>query len=289
VLVFERDVARLAELYAIGVCGAITVNVLCCAVNRRLDISSRQRTAMTALGVFLAVVALTIAGTKWNATAFAGGLVGLALVTRQGMAWQRSRLPEAVPEPAHGWLAELERGPIDLDPSRPRVMLAARGRYQAEFAVDLARRRGATLFTIFVRTLRVMDVTPGAVPRVENDPDALESLGTVAVLARQYRVPFVPIYVTSPDIVDEILDYTVTYGCDTLILGKSRRRWFSRRIEGDVVTRVAQSLPNEVALITRDADPHPMPPPPPPLGAPVSAPPVPAADDGAADVPAGPT
>ena len=44
-----------------------------------------------------------------------------------------------------------------IDPGKPRIMLAARGRYQAEFAVDLARRRGGTLFAIFVRTIRVLD------------------------------------------------------------------------------------------------------------------------------------
>jgi exodeoxyribonuclease-3 len=55
-------------------------------------------------------------------------------------------------------------------------MLAARGRGQAEFAVDMARQRGATLFVIYVRTLRVLDMRPGAVPRIENDPQAQVAL-----------------------------------------------------------------------------------------------------------------
>jgi hypothetical protein len=65
--------------------------------------------------------------------------------------------------------------------------------------------------------------------------------------------------------VEEILDNTVTYGCDTLIMGKTRRSMFARKLEGDVVSRVAMGLPDGTALITRDAAPHPLPPPPPPV------------------------
>lgn len=63
-----------------------------------------------------------------------------------------------------------------------------------------------------------------------------------------------PIYVTSTDITGEILDYTVTYGCDTLIMGKTRRTLLSRKLSGDVVTQVAEHLPDNVALLTRSAD-----------------------------------
>jgi nucleotide-binding universal stress UspA family protein len=133
-------------------------------------------------------------------------------------------------------------------------MLAARGRYQSEFAVDLARRRQAALFAVYVRTLRLIDVQPGKMPRVEDDPEAQESLGTTALVARQAGVPFVPIYVTSSDIAGEILDYTVTYGCDVLIMGKSRRSMVSRTIHGDVVAQVAEHLPDTVSLLLRSAD-----------------------------------
>ena len=175
-----------------------------------------------------------------------------------GVRWLLARVKKEAEEPLEtpeqGWLAELKKPTIEIDPSKPAIMLAARGRNQSEFAVDMARRRGATLYAIFVRTLRIMDVVPGKIPRVEEDPEAQEALGTTAVLAREAGVPFVPIYVTSPSIVEEILDYTVTHACDTLIMGKSRRSFFARKLEGDVVNRVGEMLPEEVALITRAAE-----------------------------------
>jgi amino acid transporter/nucleotide-binding universal stress UspA family protein len=254
VLAIVQDVEILAELYVIGVCGAVTTNILSCAVNRRLPIGRGERRGMWALGIFLAAITITIILTKPRATLFAGTVITVVLVTRYGLKYTRREAAEALPTPAMGWLAEIKAAPAALDPRKPRIMLAARGRYQSEFAVDLARRRGAVLFIIFVRTLRIMDIAPGKVPVVEEDPDAQEALGTTALLARQAGVPFVPIYVTSTDIPDEILDYTVTYGCDTLILGKSRRSLFARRVAGDVVARVAEHLPENVQLILRAGD-----------------------------------
>jgi amino acid transporter len=257
VLIVERDVALLADLYAVGVVGAISINILCCAVNRKLEIRGWERHGLWVVGTLMLCVELTIIVTKVYAAIFAGSLVALVLVTRQVRSWRRVIEAERIPEPATGWLAELRLEPTKLAPGQPRIMLAARGRYQSEFAVDLAKRRGAVLFVIYVRTLRVIDVQPGAIPKIEEDRTAQESLGTTAILARNSGVPFVPIYVTGTDIPAEILDYTVTYGCDTLIMGKSRRSLFARKVAGDVVAKVAEHLPDNVALITRSPDaPH---------------------------------
>ncbi|MEM1329869.1 MAG: universal stress protein [Planctomycetota bacterium] len=257
VIAVEQDVTVLAKLYVLGVCGAITTTLGSTAANPELKVRLWQRTGLWLLAGFLLSVTVTIAVTQLESLAFSGGLVMLVLIVRAALLAARRAEPEPIEEPSTGWLGEVRRSPVTLDPSKPRVMLAARGRYQAEFAVDYARSRGAILFAVFVRTLRVMDVRPGMGPRIETDADAQQALGEVAVLARDAGVPFIPIYITSPEIADEILDHTVTYACDTLIMGKSKRSLFSRKLAGDVITSVAESLPSEVALITRSADdPH---------------------------------
>ncbi len=259
VLVFEKDVVHLAELYAVGVCGAITINILCCSLNRALVLSKVERLGLTITGLLMLAVEVTIIATKPHAALFAGGIVGVVLVTRFIIRTKTTVIPETVPEPAMGWLAEIPSGPLKIAANKPRIMLAARGRDQAEFAVDLARKRDAVLFVIYVRTLRLIDVAPGQIPKIEDDKDAQQALGTVAQIARQGNVQVVPVYVTSTDIAGEILDYTVTYGCDTLIMGKSRRGLFSRAVVGDVLSEVARQLPDGVALITRTANASPGP------------------------------
>jgi amino acid transporter len=253
VLLVVHDDKALGELYAIGVVGAITISFLCIAYDKGLPVSRIERAALWGLGGLMGAIELTIIVAKPNATLFASIVVGAVLIARYAARLARPSVEAALPTPQAGWLAEIREAQVRLEPGRPRIMLAARGRGNAEYAVDLARRRKAILFAIYVRTLRVLDIQPGQIPRIEDDPVAQEALGTVAVLARQAGVPFVPIYVAGPEIADEILDYTVTFGCDTLIMGKTRRGMFSRAIQGDVLSRVAALLPEGIELITRAA------------------------------------
>lgn len=256
VIVIERDVTVLAKLYVLGVCGAITVSVLSSAVNKKLDIGTKSRIGMWALGLFLLSITITIGVTQLISTIFSGALVAIVLSSRQIAKVATSGTPEPIPEPLTGWLAEVraQEGQLSIDPNKPKIMLAARGRNQAEFAVDLARRRDATLFVMFVRTIRVLDLRTSAMPTIDRDTDAQEALGSAGLLAQTNGVRFVPIYVVAAgDIGEEIVDHTVTYGCDTLIMGKSGRSLFSRKLQGDVIARVVELLPDEVALITRSA------------------------------------
>lgn len=262
VILVEQDVTVLASLYVLGVTGAITVTVLSSAVNKDLDLGPKTRFFFWILGLFLFSISFTIAITQPVSTAFSGTLVALALGVRTIRTKAVVDTGEALAAPTTGWLKVLQDIEIKIDPDKPKIMLAARGRYQSEFAVDLAKRRGATLFAIFVRPIRVMDLRPGQAPRIETDDAAQEALGTIAMLAKEARVSFVPIYVTSQEIPDEILDHTVTYGCDTLIMGKSRRSVFSRKLEGDVVSEISRDLPDGITMITRASDtPHAMMPP----------------------------
>ncbi|MEX0876356.1 MAG: amino acid permease, partial [Phycisphaerales bacterium] len=262
VILVEQDVTVLASLYVLGVCGAITVTILSSAYNKELDLGRFTRLFMWILGLFLLSISLTIAITQPISTAFSGSLIALALGVRTIRSKAIVDTGEALAAPATGWLKMLQGLTIRVDPDKPRIMLAARGRYQSEYAVDLAKRRGATLFAVFVRPIRVLDLQPGQAPRIESDEAAQVALGTTAMLAREAGVSFVPIYVTSREIAEEILDHTVTYACDTLIMGKSRRSLFSLKLEGDVVSDVSRDLPDGITLITRAADtPHAMMPP----------------------------
>lgn len=254
-LVVGSSVQVLAELYAVGVVGAIAINLLCCAYNKELHMRAAERAGLWAVGGFMLVVECTIVIEKPRAGLFAALMVGAVMVGRAFLHAASRRVSAAgLVTPSHGWLAELQsitKIPVAPPGAVRRVMLAARGRDQAEFAVDLARREKATLFVIFVRTLRLVDVEPNKVPRIETDPDAQEALGSVVHLAKAAGVGVFPIYVTSADVAAEILDYTVTFGCDTLIMGKSRRDVLSRTLAGDVVAEVAAQLPEGVTLLAR--------------------------------------
>lgn len=249
-LLVGSDVPILAHLYAVGVVGAITINLVCCAFNTGIHVSRAERAGLAIVGGLMGLVEMTIVATKLQATVFAAFMITMVLVARFAVRRLTARA-ESLPEPATGWLAELTGPPLRPESGKARLLLAARGRENAEFAVDLARQRRAVLFAIHVRPLRVVEIGPSSVPNIREDREAQEALGTAALIAKAAGVPFVPIYVTSADVADEILDYAVTFGCDTVIMGKSRRSVLSRTVGGDVVGKVAQLLPEGVSLITR--------------------------------------
>jgi nucleotide-binding universal stress UspA family protein/amino acid transporter len=257
VLLFVHDDKALGELYAIGVVGAIAINMLCCALNRSLPIERWERGLLWCIAGVMSVIFATIIVTKPNASFFAGSVIAAVLATRYVVRRRAAAkaATEQAPTPHVGWLEELRSLPQTVSGTGPRVMLAARGRSHAEFAVDLARQRGATLFGLFVRNVRVFDAVPGQLSKLESDREAVETLGTTAELARKAGVQFVPIYVSSPAIVDEILDYTVTFGCDTLVMGKSKRSTVSKAVAGDVISQIARQLPEGVSLLTRGEEP----------------------------------
>jgi amino acid transporter len=253
-VLLTSDVKTLSELYAIGVVGAIAVNLLSCAYNRGIDIRKWERWGLWALGGLMAAIELTIVIAKPKATLFAGISLVVVLGARFLLRQFRPQAP-VVHIPQEGWLAQLRQSPSKVPTSGPRMMVAVRGHENIHYAVDRAKKRGAVLFAIYVRVLRVLDVRPGQIPQIEDDPQAQEALGLAAMLCRQNGVPFFPIYITATDITAEILDYTVTFGCDELIMGKSRRGFFARTLEGDVVAQIARQLPEGVSLITRAAGP----------------------------------
>src|SRR5215212_4705362 len=71
VLALTKDFEALAGLYAIGVVGAICVNLGSCTFNKRLNLHAHERLLMGATFLVLAAVELTIAKTKQDALFFA--------------------------------------------------------------------------------------------------------------------------------------------------------------------------------------------------------------------------
>src|SRR5437016_8265505 len=91
VLLFAGNFTALAGLYAIGVVGAITVNLGSCAFNRNVDFTWYDRMLFGITFVILALVELTLAHTKLDALQFVLAILigGLALraytLKRQGL------------------------------------------------------------------------------------------------------------------------------------------------------------------------------------------------------------
>jgi amino acid transporter len=254
----EHALHGLAEMYAIGVVGAITVNLGSTSFNPKLPMLGHERFVMRLSFFILAAVEITIAFTKPKALAFAAVVLGLGFAARALHKGLRFRLPARITDLAGRFLPALAVRPSqatdrqqrimhDLGPERPvtAVMVSARGVTSTlRFAVEQARVYRAQLIVLFIRE----QFTKIPVEqREEDDPEAQSVFSAVRSIAGELDVT--TIYAPSDDTAWTILDNAAIAGVDLLILGHSRRTALTRLLHGDVLQRVAAALPEETRLI----------------------------------------
>ncbi len=254
VVAFSPDQISLMELYAIGVVGAITVNLGSCLFNRTLKLNWREASLMAVTFVALFAVEITLAKTKPNALFFICCILGIGLGLRaysQKRAGLRTLTVsrEVAAAVALESIASLK---ANFNPGQT-ILVAARGLTQVlRFALEEARLRQGTLYVLYVKELAV--ALPGPVqnlerPRWQDDRQAALIMYGMLELGRESSVPVIPVYAVSDNPAATILDLAATLGIDILLLGASYRRTLASLLKGDVVTEVASNLPENIQLI----------------------------------------
>src|SRR5437016_6363048 len=163
VLLFAASFTALAGLYAMGVVGAITVNVGSCTFNRTVGFTWYDRVLFGITFVVLAFVELTLAHTKLDALQFVLAILigGLALraytLKRQGLTTltvTREVAQMVTPDLVATMQPQLQEG--------QKIMVAARGITPVlSFAIDEAQLRKATLFVLYVKEVAVYYTAAG--------------------------------------------------------------------------------------------------------------------------------
>jgi amino acid transporter/nucleotide-binding universal stress UspA family protein len=254
VLAITRQFEALAGLYAIGVVGAISVNLGACTFNKRLGLRLYEHLIMGATFLVLSLVELTIAKTKPDALFFAFCVLGIGLGFRtyshklsglKTLTVTRKVAEMVTPDLATAVETRIQEG--------YRIMVAARGITSVlGFALDEAQLRNATLYVLYVKEIVVFyaggPTVPGR-PKWQEDPEAAAIMSTMQKLGAERNVCVQPVYAVSEDAATTILDLTATLGVDYLIIGASQRTAMSKLLRGSVVTNVAQQLPESIHLI----------------------------------------
>jgi nucleotide-binding universal stress UspA family protein len=254
VLLFAANFAALAGLYAIGVVGAITVNVGSCTFNRTVNFTWYDRVLFGITFVILAFVELTLAHTKVDALQFVlavliGGLALRAYTLKlQGLTTltvTREVARMVTPDLAANMRTRLEEG--------QKIMVAARGITPVlSFAMDEAQLRKATLFVLYVKEVAVYFTaagTPLGRSKWPDDPEANAIMCSMLKLGGERGVNVVPLYAVSQDASATIVDLAATMGIDFLVIGASQRPAMAKLLRGSVATNVAQHLPDSIQLL----------------------------------------
>jgi amino acid transporter/nucleotide-binding universal stress UspA family protein len=253
VLLTER-LDDLADMYAIGVVGAITVNLGSACFNKRLDLNWRERTIMALTFVILFAVEITIAKTKPAALFFAACVLGIGFGLRW-FAMKRAGIETVTLTQEMAIVIKPEK----LQELRPNfapgqsILVAARGFTPVlRYALEEAQLRQGNLYVLYVKELAV--ALPGPLgnserPRWQDDRQAAAIMHGMFELAETAKVRVLPVFAISENPAATILDLAATLGVDILMLGASHRRTMASLLKGSVVNEVAANLPENIQLV----------------------------------------
>lgn len=253
ILFISPGLESLAGLYAIGVVGAICVNLSSCTLNTTLPLKWYERSLMAVTAAILIMVELTLARTKPDALFFVSCVLIIGLLLRTWAQRHAGMTTVTMPVSVASLidphvLEKINAPPIDS----PRILLCLRGITPVlGFAIEEARLRGATLYILYVREVAVLYQGGAYGPRLrwQEDPQASAVLNAAVHAAQERGVTALPVFASAPSASPIIVDTACTVGADFVLLGASHRGAMLNLLKGNVVTDVAASLPESIHLV----------------------------------------
>src|SRR5213592_3406914 len=243
-VIIVKDMSGLADLYAVGVVGAIATNLGATSTDRKLSIKSWERTLMFATFLVMAAIEMSLLIDKPNARYFAVTILAVGLILR-GLVQERRMKKEALPEKVPLTMATAKSAvalPQNVMAAES-VLCAIRGTGRTlDFALREARETGRRLYLLFVREQPFM-TEEDAKRKWQEDAEASEIFGAAKEQAADYQPLFC--YAVSPSAAETIVDVAATVGASRLILGAPKRSALINLLRGNVIREVSNSLPEE--------------------------------------------
>lgn len=237
------DVGELAHLYAMGLIGALTINITLCAFHPRLR-RMRRKAPMLMLGGVLVLIWITLGWTKPQALLFVSIVLLLGLVARQSTKWWAGRKG---PRPSLLRQAIAEQ----LTPEalgKPKVMVCTYGSESlAGPAVWMAKEGGYTLVVCFIREVTLSYKYESRLS-IDNDMAAQRSFTHFLELGHKMGVSVVPVYDNGSDAAVLVAENAAIWAVERVMIGSSRKGTIYRLVKGAFQRRLEALLPPEIPV-----------------------------------------
>ena len=247
-----KDMAGLADLYAVGVVGAIATNLGATSTDRKLLIKSWERTLMFGTFIVMAAIEMSLLIDKPNARYFAVTILAVGLIMR-GLVQERrikkeAKPPAIVTPPAPATLtAAMQSGSPTSLLATESILCAIRGTGRTlDFALKEARETGRRLYLLFVREQPFM-TEQDTKRKWQEDEEASAIFRAAKQQAGDHQPLFA--YAVSPSAAETIVDIAATLGASRLILGAPKRNALINLLRGNVIRDVSNLLPEEIDLL----------------------------------------
>jgi amino acid transporter/nucleotide-binding universal stress UspA family protein len=251
-VVTVKDMAGLADLYAVGVVGAIATNLGACSTDTKLGLAVWERSIMFVTFLIMLAIEISLFADKPSARIFAMTVLVIGLVLRGLAAEYTSRTkaaaaaatqtaaataPPLIPPPI------VSMGNVD----GPAMMCAIRGVGKTlDFAIDESRQTRRPLYLLFVRSLPVL--TEQDYKRKWHEDDEAREV-FLAAKSKAGEHPVFPCYAVSDSVATTIVDITATMGASYLILGAPERKGLASLLRGSIIREVSDNLPDDIHLL----------------------------------------
>lgn len=245
-----RDIAGLADLYAVGVVGAIAANLGATSTDKHLNLARWERILMFCTFLIMSAIEISLFIDKPNARVFAASILAVGLVMR-GLAEERAEkkrkvAAEKAKEERPSPLPALFQSPKD-EILGPPMLCAVRGIGRTlDFAIQEAKETKRPLYLLFVREQPVL--APGDRKRKwTEDPEATAIFSYASEKANGLTI--LPCYAASDSAADTIVDIAATVGASYLIVGAPQRSMLVNLLRGNIIKNISDILPEEIHLL----------------------------------------
>jgi amino acid transporter len=243
VLIISHDLDALASLYAIGVIGAVAINITLCAFHPRLRKIYRKGPLLL-LGSILVVMWITLAWVKRDALIFVSIVMVVGLSARKLNKVLANRKGPKVSLLRQAVLSQLGAGAM----SRSRILLGTYGSDAlAKPALELARQSGSTLVVCFIRKINLSYKWDRKLS-METDLSALRIFAKFLDLGHEFGVPVLPVYDSGENAVELLAETAAITGCEKVLIGTSRHGAVFHYLKGTFQQNLEALLPPEIPV-----------------------------------------
>ncbi len=255
VLLISHNLDQLAALYAIGVIGAVAINISLCAFHPRLR-RLRRKVPMILLGVVLLTIWVTLAYVKRDALIFVSIVMVVGLTARQLNKWFANRKGPRPSLLRRAIMQQLAEGALD----RPKILVGTYGSDAlAQPALIEAQKSGAALVVCFIRSVRISNNWERTLT-MDTDLAALKTFAKFLDLGHDMGVPVLPVYDSGQESAELMAEAAALTGCDRVLIGSSRQGAIYHLIKGSFQKKLESLLPEEIKVqVLHPDDPTEMP------------------------------
>jgi len=252
-VMFVKDMAGLADLYAVGVVGAIAANLGASSTDGKLGLARWERALMFTTFLIMAAIEISLFVDKPNALRFALVILVAGLVFR-GLAAEHAHRKAAqaaaaipVPAPAATAAPSSETQIFNAAAFRDPFLCAIRGIGKTlDFCIEEANETGHSLYVLFVREQAVI-TQEDRERKWQQDEDARKIFEYARAKAKNIKI--IPCYTVSDSPADTIVEIAATLGVSRLILGSPQRSALIHLFRGNLISNVSRLLPDNIHLL----------------------------------------